>query len=74
MKMQEFVLHMIAYNLPELEILRCWVQSSDREAWQARIADFEPIPGLRYVEELDIDLTRYVLEKDGECPVGYRIL
>jgi hypothetical protein len=66
-------------RLPELKILRVRVYQS-LQWWRSRLADFKPITGLQYVEELEIGYIekwnlvrrRYVLEKDGDRLVGYR--
>jgi hypothetical protein len=68
-KIQQLLLDTVA-QLPELKILRVYIR--DEQAWAVGIADFKPTQGLRYVEELIIHLTRYVLERDGDQPMRYR--
>jgi hypothetical protein len=71
MDLQASLLHTVASHLPGLKILRCFLHSTNEKAWITKLADFKPMPGLRYVKELDIDLSRFVLVRDGESPVGY---
>jgi hypothetical protein len=71
MKIQQLLLDTVA-NLPELKIL-C-VNILDPRAKAAELANFKPNPGLRYVEELTIHYKMHVLEKDGDRPVGYRMV
>jgi hypothetical protein len=73
-KIQQLLLDIVA-RLPELKILRFFIIDPPL-GW----ANFNLNPGLRYVEELEIEYIeveklikiRYILEKDGEQSVGYR--
>jgi hypothetical protein len=68
-KLQQVLLDTVAH-LPELKILRADMTFS--LDWEIELVKFKPSPGLRYVEELEIDEIPYVLEKDGGQPVRYR--
>jgi hypothetical protein len=68
-KFQQLLLDTVAY-LPKLEIL-C-VNTTSVPNWEAGLVKFKPSPGLRYVEELKINLTLYMLEKEWGQPVRYR--
>jgi hypothetical protein len=50
-------------QLPELKVLRFFIVNF--EARKIGVANFRPTTGLRYVEQLVVSTTRYMLEKDG---------
>jgi hypothetical protein len=67
--MQQLLLDTVAH-LPELKTLQVYIP--DGPAREVGISNFKPTQGLRYVEELIIGPTRYMLERDGEQPMRYR--
>jgi hypothetical protein len=69
MKFQQLLLDTFAH-LPELEMLCANITPVLN--WEAELVMFKPKPGLRYVEELEINSTPYILEMDRGQPVWYR--
>jgi hypothetical protein len=76
-KMQQNLLDTFA-QLPELRTLLVYPSSSSEvRAGSGELVNFEPVQGLRYVDNLEIEeweiyRTAYALVKDGERTVGYR--
>jgi hypothetical protein len=69
MKLQQLVLDTVAH-LPKLETLR--IVTFNSPPLEDELHNFEPIQGLRYVEELEINSRWYALERDGERSKKYR--
>lgn len=64
-------------HLPKLKKLNVgcyrafWDHAFDPEVAKAEIADFKPIQGLSYTEEVEIGYQLYMLQKVGGQPVRY---